>query len=226
MKSHSLSAVLLILITVWLSAEEQVLTKAFTVKFKKVDEVASLINGMLSEKGAITLQPRLRTLVVQDYSSNLRNIEMAIADYDKAPPSVEISVKLVLAQKNAQDTSVSNEIKTMAKIGEVLRFNHYSVLDTGVVQSEEGRTTILTLASDYQLEFTTDVIQENGGTIRLKNFQLKKRKKEIHGKESFVTLLSVTINLRNAETLVLGASRFEESDHALLIILLGKVKNG
>jgi type II secretory pathway component GspD/PulD (secretin) len=226
MKRHLLLAAFLLILAVWLRAEEPVLTKAFTVKFKKVNEVASLINGMLSENGAITLQPRLRTIVVQDYASNLRNIEMAIADFDTAPPSVEISIKLVLAQKSAGDSSVSNEIKSMAKIGEVLRFNHYSVLDTGVIQSEEGRNTTLSLAKDYQLQFVTDVIQEKSGTIRLKNFQLKKRKKEANGKDAFVTLLSVTINLQNAETLILGASRFEESDHALLIILLAKVKNG
>jgi hypothetical protein len=35
----------------------------------------------------------------------------------------------------------------------------------------------------------------------------------------------LTLNLRNAETLVLGASRFEESDQALMVILLAKVKN-
>ena len=226
MKLYLFLSAVAILWGAWLEAEEVILTKAFTVKFKKVDEVASLIDGMLSEKGAITLQPRLRTLVVQDYGTNLRKIEMAIADYDLAPPSVEISVKLVLARKSTQETPISDEIKNMAKIGEVLRFNHYSLLDSGLVESEEGRNTTLTLASDYQLNFITDVIQERSGTIRLKNFELKKRKKGIRGKETFATLLSVTINLRNAETLVLGASRFEESDHALLIILLGKVKHG
>jgi type II secretory pathway component GspD/PulD (secretin) len=205
--------------------EEQVVTKAFTIKFKEVDEVASLVNSLLSDKGAITIQPKLHTLVVQDSESNLREIEMAIAGFDTPPPTVEISLKLVRASKNTQVTPVSEEIKQMAKLGEVLKFNQYVLLDSSLIQSEEGQPSVVSLAKDYQLSFITDVVQEGKGVIRLKNFQLKKRKKEVNGKESFVPLISLTLNLRNAETLVLGASRFEESDQALVVILLAKVKS-
>jgi hypothetical protein len=205
-------------------ADDAVLTKAFTVKFKPVDQVASVVNGLLSAKGAITLQPSLKTIVVQDYEKNLRQVEMAIAAYDVPPPSVEISVKLVKATKNPDPPPVSEEIKSMARFSEVLKFNDYSLLDSGVIESEEGQPSGLTLAREYQLNFLPDVIQEGNGIIRLKNFQLMKRKVDGKGKATFAPLLSVTLNLRNAETLVLGASRFEDSDQALLIILLAKVK--
>ncbi len=219
-----LFSVVLLFSQVFLYAEEQVLTKAFTVKFKEVNEVATLVNPLLSEKGALTLQPKLRTLVVQDYENHLRQIEMAIIAYDVPPPAVEISLKLVRATKNTQVSPISEEIKQMAKLGEVLKFNQYVLLDTSLVHSEEGQTSVVTLAKEYQLNFVTDVIQEGNGIIRLKNFQLKKRKKDGNAKESFVPLISLTLNLRNAETLVLGASRFEESDQALMVILLAKVK--
>jgi type II secretory pathway component GspD/PulD (secretin) len=205
-------------------AEEQVLTKAFTIKFKEVNEVALLVNSLLSDKGAVTFQPKLRTLVVQDYETNLRHVEEAITAYDVPPPGVEISLKLVKATKNTQVSQISEEIKQMAKLGEVLKFNQYVLLDSSSIQSEEGEPSVVSLAKEYQLSFVTDVIQEGKGIIRLKNFQLKKRKKESNGKESFVQLISLTLNLRNAETLVLGASRFEESDQALMVILLAKVK--
>jgi hypothetical protein len=182
------------------------------------------VNSLLSDKGAVTLQPSLHTIVVQDYEKNLREVEMAIAAYDVPPPSVEISVKLVRASKNPDPQPVSEEIKNMAHFSEVLKFNDYSLLDSGVIESEEGQPSVLTLAHEYQLNFLPDVIQEGNGIIRLKNFQLTKRKVDGKGKQSFAPLLSVTLNLRNAETLVLGASRFEDSDQALLIILLAKVK--
>ncbi|MCI0614173.1 hypothetical protein L0244_14395, partial [bacterium] len=200
------------------------LTKAFTVKFKKVDEVASVINGLLSDKGAVTLQPKLKTLVVQDYEKNLRQIEMAIAAFDVPPPAAEISVKLVRATKNADPSPISDEIKNMARVGDVLKFNQYALLDSGIIECEEGENSSLSLAQEYQISFVPDIIQEGSNIIRLKNFQLKKKKKESNGKETFLPLITVTVNLRNAETLVLGASRFEDSDQALLIMILGKVK--
>jgi hypothetical protein len=217
------SAILLAMCVV-LHAQDPLLTKAFTIKFKKVDQVASLINGLLSEKGAVTLQPRLQTIVVQDYEKNLRQIEMAIAAFDVPPPAAEVSVKLVRASKNAEASPISDEIKNMARVGDVLKFNQYALLDSGIVECEEGQNSVLSLAREYQISFIPDIIQEGNNIIRLKNFQLKKKKKDGNGKGTFLALLTVTVNLRNAETLVLGASRFEESDQALLIMLLGKVK--
>jgi Bacterial type II/III secretion system short domain len=209
---------------VFANAQDPLLTKAFTVKFKKVDEVASVINGLLSDKGAVTLQPKLQTLVVQDYEKNLRQIEMAIAAFDVPPPAAEISVKLVRATKNADPSPISEEIKNMARVGDVLKFNQYALLDSGIIECEEGENSSLSLAQEYQISFVPDIIQEGSNIIRLKNFQLKKKKKDSNGKETFLPLITVTVNLRNAETLVLGASRFEESDQALLIMILGKVK--
>ncbi len=208
------------------SGQDPILTKAFVVKFKDVNEVASVINGLLSEKGAVTIQPKLRTLIVQDFEKNLRQVEMAIAAYDTPPPAVEISVKLIRASRNKDSaaTPIADEIKNMTKLGEVLKFNQYSLLDSGLIECQEGENSVLLLAHDYQLSFLPDIIQEKGSIIRLKDFQLKKRRKDSDGKEFFAPMITVTLNLREAETLVLGASRFEESDQALLIVLLGKVK--
>lgn len=205
-------------------AEDALLTKAFVVKFKGVDEVATLVNPLLSEKGAVTLQPSLHTVIVQDYEKNLRQIEMAIASFDVAPATAEISIKLIRASKSTEETPISEEVKSMSKLGEVLKFNHYSLLDTGLVQCQEGQVSTILLAGAYQISFTPDVIAEGDGVIRLKSFQLKKRKQQTPGRGPWVPMLSLTINLRNEETLVLGATRFEASDQAVMIILSGKVK--
>ena len=207
-----------------LHADEAIITKAFSIKFRKVEEAASLVNGLLSEKGAVTMQPHIKTIVVQDHERNLRQVEMALIEFDAPPPSVELSVKLVLARKTEEAQAVSQEIKDIGKVGEVLRFNNYTLLDNGIITSEEGRPAVLNLAKEYQVSFLADVIQEGNGIIRLKNFQLKKKRKGRAKGEAMVPLLSVTLNLRNSETLVLGASQFEESNHALLVILLGKVR--
>jgi hypothetical protein len=216
-------SVLILFLFTSLYAEEAIITKAFSIKFRKVEEAVSLINGLLSEKGAVTMQPHIKTIVIQDYEKNLRQVEIALSAFDTPPPSVEVSIKLVLARRVDNTPDVAQEIKDIGKVGEILRFNSYTLLDNGMITSEEGQNAILNLAKEYQVSFLTDVVQEENGIIRLKNFQLKKRKKG-RAKEPMVPLLSVTLNLRNAETLVLGASRFEESNHALLIILLGKVK--
>jgi type II secretory pathway component HofQ len=219
-----LGVILLLVVFSAAGAGEAIITKAFTIKFRGVDEAVALVNGLLSEEGTVTMQPRMKTIVVRDLEKNLRQIETSLSAFDTPPPSVELSIKLVLAKKSENASVVSQEIKDIGKLGEVLRFNDYTLLDNGLITSEEGRNATLNLAKDYQVSYVTDVIQEGNGVIRLKNFQLNKRKRGRSKEESLIPLLSVTVNLRNSETLVLGASQFEESNQALLIILLGKVK--
>lgn len=223
MKRNPFIAILFFLLLHFqLFAEDALLTRAFTIKFRKVEDAAITVNRLLSEHGAVTIQPHIKTIVVQDYEPNLRKIEAALASYDTPAPSMDLSIKLVLAKK--VDGVVPPDQEDIGNVGKVLRFNQYSVLDRGAVTSQEGRVAALNLAEEYQLTFVTDSIQEDNGLIRLKNFELRKIKKGKGGKDSAPPLLSMTLNLRNAEQLVLGASRFEGSDQALLIILVGKVK--
>lgn len=218
------TAVLMILVAAVVFGEEAIITKAFPIKFGRVEEAVSLVNSLLSEKGAVTMQPHIKTLVVQDFEKNLRQVEIGLAQFDAPPPSVELSIKLVLARKTEDQTPISQEIEDIGKLGEVLKFNNYTLLDNGSITSVEGKPATLKLAKDYEVSFITDVVHEGNGIIRLKNFQLKKIRKGRAKTAALVPLLSMTLNLKNAETLVLGASQFEESNHALLIVLLGKVK--
>ena len=221
-RSSPLVMVFLFLLPFQLFAEETLLTRAFTIKFRKVEDAAMIVNRLLSEQGAVTIQPHMKTVVVQDHESNLKKIESALASYDLPAPSMDLSIKLVLAKK--VDGAISPRQDDVGSLGKVLRFNQYSVLDNGALSSQEGRTSAINLAEQYQLTFVTDSIQQDSGIIRLKNFELRKIRKGKGGKDSAPPLLSMTLNLRNDEQLVLGASRFEDSDQALLIILVGKVK--
>ena len=221
-KNSSILLIFLLLVSFQLSAEETLLTRAFTIKFRKIEDATITVNRLLSDRGAVTIQPHIKTIVVQDYEANLKKIEAALASYDTPAPSVDYSIKLVLAKKVSGNVPPSQE--DIGKIGQILRFNQYSLLDGGNVSSQEGRSSAMNFADTYQLTFMTDSIQEDRGIIRLKNFELRKIKKGRGGKEPTAPLLSMTLNLKDAEQLVLGASRFEDSDQALLIILVGKVK--
>ncbi len=192
---NALPTILIFALVTNLSADESIITKAFSIKFRKVEEAASLVNGLLSDKGAVTMQRHIKTIVVQDYEKNLRQVEMALAEFDSPPPSVELSVKLVLARKTENAPPVSQEIKDVGKLGDVLRFNDYTLLDNGIITSEEGRPAILNLAKEYQVSFLTDVIQEGNGIIRLKNFQLKKKRKGRAKGEALVPLAFSDIEL-------------------------------
>jgi hypothetical protein len=223
---HSVGALILLalLVQIPIFAEEALLSRAFTIKYRKLEDAAMIANRLLSDRGAVTIQPHIKTIVIQDHESNLKKIEAVLSTFDTPPPSVDFSIQLILARKSDSAPPAEKEMKDIGNVGEVLRFNHYSLLDERTVTSAEGRSAGMNLAGEYQLSFLTDSIHEENGIIRLKNFELRKIKKGKGGKEKAAPLLSMTLNLRNAERLVLGASRYEDSDQALLIILVGRVK--
>jgi len=137
-------------------------------------------------------------------------------------PAAEVSIQLMMATKS--DQTVAKQIKYIGNTGDATRFYNYGLVGDGVITSTEGNRTGLYLGREYQVRFVTDTIQQKDGIIRLKNFELRKVRKGRGGKDSAAPLISTTLDLRNSETVVLGASKIDEEDQALLVILIGKVK--
>jgi hypothetical protein len=137
--------------------------------------------------------------------------------------SAEVFIKLMIATKSDQ-VPVSNQIKYIGNNSDSARFYNYALLDDRMITSAEGNPAALSLAREYQVRFLTDTIQEKEGIIRLKNFELRKIRRGKGGKDGAPPLIFTNLNLRSAETAILGASKLDQSDQAILIILLGRVK--
>ena len=78
--------------------ETALATRAFTIRYKDVDDVYLLISSSLGDRGSIQSQPHRRTLTVVDTRENLDRISDLIRGYDLPPRSVEVAVQLIMAQ--------------------------------------------------------------------------------------------------------------------------------
>ena len=82
-------------------------TQLFTVRFKDVNDVYLLIEPLLSAKGSVSMQPRLKTLAVTDDEDTLRRVEEMIRSYDLPPKNVEVALQLILASTKGQPEKIS-----------------------------------------------------------------------------------------------------------------------
>jgi type IV pilus assembly protein PilQ len=76
-------------------AEAPLHTRVFALNFAKVNEVAGIVGGMLSERGRLTFDTRTNTLVITDTAPQLSSLDKTIRRLDKITPQVLIEAKVL-----------------------------------------------------------------------------------------------------------------------------------
>jgi len=78
------------------AADEPVSARAFAVKFKSLADAAEIVSPVLSPDGTMTLQPRLKTLTIQDRPAVLDRVGKLLDSFDTPPRTVDITLSLFL----------------------------------------------------------------------------------------------------------------------------------
>jgi hypothetical protein len=130
----------------------------------------------------------------------------------------EITLRVVEAGSAA---NMANDAAALipAELKKLLTFTHYRLLDSGYIRGLEGEELVLRLAGDLRGEVTFRV--RSGSTSRDLEYNV-----EIEGpgppSGSPRKLLETTATGKSGETIVLGASRMQETSKALIVLLTGK----
>ena len=78
--------------------------KVFLVNYANVDKIKdAIVNAKIVEKDNISTDPRTRSVIVKDISSNLEEVRKLIALLDKPTPQVLIEARIVEVSRNFSD---------------------------------------------------------------------------------------------------------------------------
>jgi type II secretory pathway component GspD/PulD (secretin) len=91
-----LAVAVLSLAAVGAAAADQEL-RVFQLHFKTARDAAVLVEPILSPGGSVLLQPSLNSITVRDTPEVLRRVSEALANWDVAPASYRIRVRVLLA---------------------------------------------------------------------------------------------------------------------------------
>ena len=202
--------------------------RLFTIKFRDPSDVASLVGHLLSEKGSVTTQPRLRTVIVQDTRDILDKIETLIGSYDVPPRSVEFTVTLILATlaEEGRGQGISNEVRGIAEaLSDITRWTNYKTLDNVKIAGSEGSVTSRELADSYRIEFNLESVSEARGIIRLNPFSLQKVERDTNGASIYRSVYTTTVNLKNEKLLTIGATKSETSPRAVFLAIRARIES-
>jgi hypothetical protein len=205
---------------------DPVSARAFPVKYKSLGDAAEIISPVLSRDGAVTLQPRLKTLTVQDRVSVLDRIGPLLASFDTAPRNVEISMSLFLgtdkreqeAGRNVPSTAMTRDVRGIAEtLGDFTKWNSYEPLGGRAVTAAEGGRVTVNLSDEYRVQYDVETVQDQ--TVKLTNFVLQRVARGTDGKEKVQDVYSAAVVLPVGRMLMLGAAQNPESKRALFLTL-------
>jgi len=199
-------------------------TQLFTVRFKDVNDVYLLIEPLLSAKGAVSMQPRLKTLAVTDDEDTLRRVEEMIRSYDLPPKNVEVTLQLILASTESQPEKISPRIRgVIEKLNEIsTRWSDYRLLGSATVTASEGEKASVEMGKDYRISFAVDYASGEAQLVHFKRFTLDRREApkgpETSG-ETYARVLDTALNLKEDKLYIFGASKMEGSNRALFMTI-------
>jgi hypothetical protein len=202
---------------------EELAVKVFVLRHRRVEEAALLIRGQLSDAASVTLTRGLNAMTVTDREENLKTVAKVLADFDVPPRGYTFAIKLVRARADVPAGSISREIGGIgAKLKSLFQFNDYALIDSTVLRGVEGRRVECRLGEEYALSFGVDPAGTGGNDLVLGMFTLTRVRKNEQGRPVATNLYRAPMPITLNQTLVVGASREEQSKTALILILLAQ----
>jgi hypothetical protein len=205
---------------------DPVSARAYQVKFKSLADAAELIGPLLSPQGSLTLQPRLKTLMIQDRVSVLDRVGSLLASFDLAPRNVEIAMSLFLGTDRREQeagrilppSSMTKDVRGIAEtLGDFTKWNAYEPLGGRAVTGVEGGHVTVNLSDEYRVAYDIDTVRDQ--SVKLTNFVLQRITRGADGSEKIQDVYSAAVVIPVGRNLMLGAAQNPESKRALFLTL-------
>ena len=200
--------------------------RAFAVKFKTLADAAEVVSPVLSPDATVTLQPRLKTLTIQDRPAVLDRVGKLLESFDVPPRSVDVTLSLFLgtdrrdqgAAKAAPAAPLTRDVRGVAEtLSDFTKWNAYEPLGARSVTGTEGGRVTVGLSDEYRVSYDIETVREQ--SVKLSNFVLQRVSKGEDGREKVQDVYATAVVLPVGRMLMLGAAQNPESKRALFLAL-------
>jgi hypothetical protein len=201
-------------------AKPALAVRTFTFKFKQADKAAAAIKPLLSKEGSMSIQPSTNSLVVTDRAENLKSVAKLIGDFDKAPQSFRLYLRIVGAARVEGTPKIADDLKDVARKLAILPYNSYESVGEATIQGKEGDPGLIDMQTGYRADFKFGEYDPASDSIAVNDLQISK----LTGaqKDQLTSLLKTSLNLTIGQSYILGASRAPQSQRALMIVLVAR----
>ena len=201
-------------------------TRVFTVQFRQVEDVVLLVSSLLGENGSLTLQARLKAVIVTDEPALLDRVAQLIASFDVPPRQVHLAVQLLMGSHDdaPEKRKTAPGVQRLPGIDRDLRdtlgltsWTEYELLGSASFTTSEGEVSTLALGEDYRILLKVGSVNEERRVTHFERFALERRRTDAQGREELRPIWDQVLNLRDKQLYVFGATRLEDSSRAIFL---------
>lgn len=227
------------------SGQDQILNKVPKLKTELVrlkyvtpHEIEPLLLPYLTNPwGRISAGPgNDKLLVINDTPENLPRILAVIKEIDAKPADILFTVQLVLGSEAAEgktDEALQND-PVIGELRKLLKYKSFSLLDQNFVRTLDQRDAEILVGKNPEFtiafrrpKFIKDgnlnLIQTEVRLVRLERGLVKDASQGTPSPTSSTEIVQTALTIKSGEKTVVGVSKLDGGDKALILIILAKV---
>jgi hypothetical protein len=169
------------------------------------------------------MEPRRRAITVHDRPERLARVQEFLSGWDLPPRNVRLTLQLIRARAvEGGAVRLSQDLRGLGEaLKDVTRWTDYENAGGRSVTISEGGAATLDI-DDFRIHVVVDPAPA-ADVVRLRRFALERRE-GTGGGERLRPIWDTVMNLKTDQLTVLGATRLEQSDKAILITITASVE--
>jgi len=216
------------------------LTKEFVqLKYVKARQIKSLLLTYISEYGRILSDDELNIITIQDTPEIVEKMLSVLKEIDVKPVDILFTVDLILGsfEQELLSSLVSKEMTdkalqadpVMKEMQRVMSFKSLYKIGSALLRVQDGKYSEQRIGGsglEFRLRMTPRHVREEKGDAFQVNLELQHervRKTENVAQRENVSLIETALTLKSGEKTIVGVSKLDGGDRALVLIISGKI---
>ena len=212
-------------------AQVELKKEIIKVNYIEAQEAFSILVPYKSARGKVQLQRGRNTLIIEDTPEFVDKLLSILKGIDQKPMDLQFTVDLIIGSVSGEgmgspDRSLTSD-PLIKELRSMLKYEHFKRLDASLIKVQDnsyssqriggdGISLLLSLEPRHIREQGKDLFQVE---LRLERYQGFKE----DGNSRVISLIRTTLSVKSDERSVVGVSKLNGGDKALILILQGKV---
>lgn len=206
-------------------------TAIVTIKYIDVKWAEDLLHPYTSRRGTIKRLHNGNKLVIEDTPENVEKILSILKEIDVKPLDLQFHIDLILGSTASQsEEEFDKELKSdpvMKELSQLLQYKSFKRLDTALMKVQDNKRSFQRMGGDhlmFRLQLRPRYIKEDkGDSIQVELYLSQDMGLNTEGETRSINLVETTLSIKSGERTVVGVSKLNGGDKALILILSGSV---
>jgi hypothetical protein len=206
-------------------------TEIVTIKYIDVKWAEDLLKPYTSRRGTIRRLHDGNKMVIEDTPENVEKILAILEKIDIKPLDLQFNIDLILGSTASQsEEGFDRELKSdpiIKELSQLLQYKSFKRLDTALMKVQDNKRSFQRMGGDhlmFRLHLRPRYVKEDKGDSIQVDLQLSQDLGlSSEGKQRSIRLVETALSIKSGERTVVGVSKLNGGDKALILILTGSV---